>query len=176
MLDSFRATEGRYPRPYSREDALKFVELAKTLNASLECKVSSVIYQYLYDRLLSATDRLLSIPDRLLSFSSMVPEDALKFVELAKTLNASLECKVSSVIYRYLYDRLLSATDRLLSILDRLLSFSSMVPEDALKFVELAKTLNASLECKVSSVIYRYLLSLYTLMTTTVAIKQFLSF
>lgn len=38
-LDSFRASEGRYPLPYNKEDAVKFVELAKTINDSAENKV-----------------------------------------------------------------------------------------------------------------------------------------
>ena len=38
-LDKFQSTVGRLPRPYNKEDALKFVEIAKETNTSSPCKV-----------------------------------------------------------------------------------------------------------------------------------------
>ena len=42
-LDKFQSTVGRLPRPYNKEDALKFVEIAKETNSSSPCKVGSVL-------------------------------------------------------------------------------------------------------------------------------------
>ena len=40
-LDKFQSTVGRLPRPYNKEDALKFVEIAKETNTGSPCKVDS---------------------------------------------------------------------------------------------------------------------------------------
>ena len=43
-LDKFQSSVGRLPGPYNKEDALKFVEIAKETNNSSPCKV--VYYDY----------------------------------------------------------------------------------------------------------------------------------
>ena len=39
VLDRYQQSVGRVPRPYSKEDAAKFIEMAKELKSSAENKV-----------------------------------------------------------------------------------------------------------------------------------------
>ena len=41
VLDRYQQLEGRVPRPYHKQDAAKFIEMARELNSSVECKVRS---------------------------------------------------------------------------------------------------------------------------------------